>query len=162
MYPETIAPQTEQHLFTEEDLIQYEQAGNSQRFVNLLVDWLLLRFVLVKLAGYVVGIMLGLYFPEFSMKLTDMGLEVLFIMYIVWSLATIFYYTTCEALFRGQTLGKLISGSRAIRDNGEQLRFKDALLRSLCRCVWPFEWFSGFGHRPWHDSLTNTSVVRVR
>jgi hypothetical protein len=40
------------------------------------------------------------------------------------------------------------------------LTFKDALLRSLCRLI-PFEVFSGFGV-PWHDSLTNTMVVKKR
>jgi uncharacterized RDD family membrane protein YckC len=31
------------------------------------------------------------------------------------------YYTLCEKLFRGQTLGKLITGTRAIRTDGEKL-----------------------------------------
>ena len=68
------------------------------------------------------------------------------------------YYTLCEKLFRGQTLGKLITGTKSLRTDGEELTFKDALLRSLCRLV-PFEVFSGFGV-PWHDSWTNTMVVK--
>jgi uncharacterized RDD family membrane protein YckC len=65
-----------------------------------------------------------------------------------------------KKLFRGQTLGKLFTGTRAIRTDGEELTFKDALLRSLCRLI-PFEVFSGFGV-PWHDSLTITMVVKKR
>jgi uncharacterized RDD family membrane protein YckC len=159
MYPETSTAQTEQHLFTEEDLIQHEQAGNSQRFVSLLIDTLLMWFGLSKLTGFVVGLGLGLFFPEFDFR---GGFEIILLIYIIWVFNTILYYTVCEKLFRGYTLGKLVSGTRAIRDNGEELRFKDALLRSLGRCVWPIEWLSGFGDRPWHDSWSNTSVVRVR
>lgn len=161
MYPETGATQTQEHLFTEEDLNQYEQAGSGQRFVNLLIDVLLMRFGLSMLTGYVVGEILVNYFPEFTIRILDKGFEYYLTIYIIGAVNIIFYYTICETLFRGYTLGKLISGTRAIRENGEELRFKDALLRSLCRLV-PFEWFSGFGYRPWHDSWTNTTVVRTR
>jgi uncharacterized RDD family membrane protein YckC len=68
------------------------------------------------------------------------------------------YYSLCEKLFRGQTLGKLITATCALRTDGEELTFKDALLRSLCRLV-PLEVFSGFGV-PWHDAWTNTMVVK--
>src|SRR5258706_8425847 len=71
------------------------------------------------------------------------------------------YYTICEKTFRGYTLGKLITGTRAIRDDGTELTFKDALLRSLSRLV-PLELLSGFAFRPWHDSWTKTQVIRAR
>jgi len=66
----------------------------------------------------------------------------------------------CEKAFKGRTLGKVISGTRAIRNDGGELTLKDALLRSLSRLV-PFEVFSGFG-TPWHDSWTNTQVIKAR
>ena len=71
------------------------------------------------------------------------------------------YYTFCELAFKGYTLGKLITGTKAIRNDGQPLMFKDTLLRSLSRMV-PFEVFSGFGDKPWHDSWTNTTVVKAR
>ena len=42
-----------------------------------------------------------------------------------------------------------------------ELTFKDALLRSLSRCV-PFEVLSGFSTLTWHDSWTGTMVVKAR
>lgn len=161
MYPETSTTQTEQHLFTEEDLNQYQDASTGQRFLNLLIDVLLMRYALSRLTGYVVMQILINYFPDFTMNILDLGFEYYLTLYIIGAFTTIFYYTVCETLFRGYTLGKLITGTRAIRQNGDELRFKDALLRSLCRLV-PFEWFSGFGYKPWHDSWTNTMVVKTR
>lgn len=161
MYPDTNAGQAEQHLFTEDDLNQYQEASNGQRFLNLLIDVLLMRFGLSLLTGRLVGELLVNYFPEFTIKLLDKGFEYYLTIYIIGAVNIIFYYTIFEAFFRGHTLGKLITGTRAIRENGEELRFTDALLRSLCRLI-PFEWFSGFGYRPWHDSWTRTIVIKTR
>jgi uncharacterized RDD family membrane protein YckC len=161
MYPETSAVQLDQDLFTEEDLNQYQEASNGQRFLNLLIDVLLMRYVLSWGVGYVLGMVLAKFFPEFLIAILDEGFEYYLISYIISALTITLYYTICEKLFNGYTLGKIITGTRAIRENGEELRFKDALLRSLCRLV-PFEWFSGFGYRPWHDTWTNTVVVKTR
>lgn len=161
MYPETSTAQTEQHLFTDEDLNQYQEASTGQRFLNYLIDALVMRFGLSMLTGWLVGEILVNYFPEFTIKFLDEGFEYYLTLYFIAIINYLFYYTICEAFFRGYTLGKLIAGTRAIRQTGEELRFKDALLRSLCRLV-PFEIFSGFGYRPWHDSWTNTMVIKAR
>ncbi|MBK6634385.1 MAG: hypothetical protein IPG38_08770 [Chitinophagaceae bacterium] len=55
----------------------------------------------------------------------------------------------------------MVTGTRAIRQDGNELTFKDALLRSLCRLV-PFEVFSGFNILTWHDSWTETMVIKAR
>ncbi|HEX2627520.1 MAG TPA: RDD family protein, partial [Chitinophagaceae bacterium] len=67
----------------------------------------------------------------------------------------------CEKLFQGYTIGKLLTGTRAVRNDGKELTWKDAIVRSLCRMI-PFEVLSGFAYRPWHDSITKTTVVQVR
>ena len=66
-----------------------------------------------------------------------------------------------EKLFKGYTVGKLITGTRAIREDGKELTFKNAILRSLSRMV-PFEPFSAFGGSPWHDRWTKTRVIKSR
>jgi uncharacterized RDD family membrane protein YckC len=85
----------------------------------------------------------------------------LLILYLVGILNYLLYYTFCEKVFKGYTLGKLITGTRAIRDDGNELTFKDAILRSLSRLV-PFEALSAFGYSPWHDSWTKTTVIKSR
>ena len=81
--------------------------------------------------------------------------------YLIAILNYLFYYTLCEKLFRGYTLGKLITGTRAVKENGQELSFTDAILRSLSRMV-PFEAFSAFGGHPWHDRWTKTMVIKSR
>ena len=89
------------------------------------------------------------------------GAGVILIAYLVVIFNYLIYYTACEKLFRGYTLGKLISGTRAIRQDGQELTLKNAFMRSLSRLV-PFELFSGFNTLAWHDKWTDTMVIRSR
>ncbi|KAF1712957.1 RDD family protein [Pseudoxanthomonas sacheonensis] len=71
------------------------------------------------------------------------------------------YYIPQEAAF-GFTLGKLITGTRVVNENGEKPTFVQAVLRTICRFI-PFEAFSVLLTDPargWHDSLAKTYVVR--
>jgi len=53
------------------------------------------------------------------------------------------------------------TGSRAVRQGGGELTLKDVLSSSLSRCM-PFEVFSGFNTLTWHDSRTDTMVIKAR
>ena len=143
--------------------IQYTQASTGQRFVNWLIDNLLMRFGLSYLTGTVVGLLLAKLFPDYAMRIvySEDRSDLILIGFIIVIFNYLVYYTFCEKVFKGYTLGKVISGTRAIRDDGKELTFKDAFLRTLSRLV-PFEPFSTFGERPWHDSWTKTSVVKTR
>ena len=142
---------------------QYTQANQGQRFLNFLIDNLLMRYGLSYLTGYAVGFIMAKLFPLFTLRLvySNDKMDLLLLGYILGIFNYLFYYTICEKVFKGYTLGKLITGTRAIRDDGKELTFKDCLLRTLCRLI-PFEPFSGLGDRPWHDSMTKTTVVKAR
>ena len=74
------------------------------------------------------------------------------------------YYIPQEA-FSGRTLGKLITGTKAISEDGTELTFGQVLGRTLCRFI-PFEAFSFLGGngrpRGWHDKIPKTKVISVR
>ena len=143
-------------------LFRFTQASRGERFANYLIDNLFMRFALSYLTGMVVGALLGVIAPDFlATVLYERGIwNLLLLSLLIGIFNYVIYYTLCEKLFRGQTLGKLITKTRAIRADGEELTFKDALLRSLSRLV-PFEVFSGFGD-PWHDTWTKTMVVKTK
>lgn len=144
-------------------IIQQEDASTGQRFLNYLIDNLLMQYGLSYLTGTIVGYLLATLFPDFMRSLIESGSEsgsMILLGYIIMIFNYIVYYTFCEKVFKGHTLGKLITGTRAIREDGEELTFKDAILRTLSRLV-PFEPFTGFG-TPWHDSWTKTRVVKTR
>jgi uncharacterized RDD family membrane protein YckC len=162
---ENVNPEQPTDLF--DDHIEYTLAGQGQRFLNFLIDGLFMRFALSLATGYLFGyILLGIA-PDFLAEVAyeiDGGEKT----WRFWVLSItlgyfnyLIYYTICEKAFKGYTLGKLLTGTRAIREDGQELTFKDAILRTLSRIV-PFEVFSGFAERPWHDTWTKTMVVKSR
>lgn len=158
-------PPQEESIFSDElhNLVQYEQATKGQRFLNLIIDNALMNWGLSYITGTAIGYLLGTLFPEYMLSIVENrdSIDLLVIGYIGAFFNYLIYYTICEKAFKGYTLGKLISGTRAIRNDGSELTFKDAFLRSLSRLV-PFEPLSGFGQSPWHDSWTKTTVVKAR
>lgn len=159
-------PQEGADLF--QDHVEYTLASQGQRFLNLLIDALFMRFVLSMATGYLFGYILAAVAPEFLMEVAyeiEDGAPKTWRFWMLTFLLGYFnyliYYTICEKAFKGYTLGKLITGTRAIREDGHELTFKDAILRTLSRIV-PFEAFSGLGEKPWHDSWTKTMVIKSR
>jgi hypothetical protein len=76
--------------------------------------------------------------------------------YWLFPLYTIVYYLVLELLFH-QTIGKLHNNSFV---KIEQNRFGSILVRTLTRFI-PFEPFSFFGLKGWHDGFSKTSVVKI-
>jgi uncharacterized RDD family membrane protein YckC len=77
-------------------------------------------------------------------------------------LSYLVYYVVCEAVF-GVTIGKLITGTRVVDNEGRKPRLAQIVGRSLARFV-PFEPFSFFGTPAlgWHDRWSGTRVIRTR
>jgi uncharacterized RDD family membrane protein YckC len=146
--------------------VYYIPASKGHRFLNLVIDVLVMRFIVSQATGYLLAYTLLAIAPDFLLELASEndGEESwrFWLMFIVQGyINCLIYYPLCEKVFRGYTLGKLITGTKAIREDGQELTFKDALLRTLSRMV-PFYIVSGFGERPWHDSWTKTTVVKAR
>ena len=162
--PNTATNQPVDYLASLEDqAFQLTHATTAQRFLNFIIDNILMNYGLSFLTGAVVGGLLGAISPETLTAAVSqenvwsslwLSLSIGYFNYVV-------YYTLCEKLFKGKTLGKLITGTRAVRLDGTELNFKDSLLRSLCRIV-PFEAFSAFGGHPWHDTWTDTMVIKSK
>jgi len=150
-----------QDLFSEQDLFVYEEASAGQRFLNLLIDSLLMRFGLSNLTSFVVGRIIFVLSPETENYGFVNGFVIIAYFYLMSIVNILIYYTICEKAFNGKTLGKLITGTKAIMTNGHELSFKKAVLRSLTRVV-PFEVFSAFGGYTWHDKWTSTMVIKTR
>jgi uncharacterized RDD family membrane protein YckC len=150
------------------DLLQEEQdelgyvdpAGKGLRFANYLVDQLVLVVLLniVIIIWTVIATSSGGVTPEKYFASDDVFV-VLGRRILVSAILTILYYTVCETVMKGRTIGKLTTGTIAITQDGSPFTFKHALVRSLCRAI-PFEAISAFGYMPWHDSLSKTAVVR--
>ena len=143
-----------------DDARQYVQpAGAGLRFVNYLVDMIVFYavfFISMFLLG-IIAVSAGGDGEAFALFLNSITGKI-----IIW-LSTfamlVLVYTFIEGVTKGRSLGKLITSTIALREDGAAISWKDALMRSLCRCI-PFETFSGFSGYPWHDKLTKTMVVK--
>ncbi len=122
-------------------------ASAGQRFANYIID----------------AIVIACVFERYDSAITLMGmfnstqlimLSTLIINYIFY----LFYYPLLEALL-GYTCGKAITNTSVVDIEGQAIGWGKAFTRTLSRFV-PFEPFSAFGGKPWHDEWTNTYVIK--
>jgi uncharacterized RDD family membrane protein YckC len=133
------------------------QASAGKRLANYFID-LILFYILF----FVLGMIIAVVSPEslesdslfFDNPLLDRLLSV--VLFGV-------YMSLVEGIFKGRTLGKLITNTRAVNEDGSTISFSTAFGRGFYRIV-PFEPFSALGNPayPWHDKWTNTYVIDIR
>jgi uncharacterized RDD family membrane protein YckC len=131
-----------------------EPVSAGLRFANYLID-VVAFYIIAAIVGGIWGVSMaarGASSVEDAQGSVGMLYLVSFALFIA-------YYTVFEGATNGRTLGKLVTKTVVVKANGGPITFKDAFLRTLCRFI-PFEPFSAFGGRPWHDTITKTMVVK--
>jgi len=154
---ESYTTRPEEHLFDE---IHYQlvQAGGGKRFLNYLVD---------KVVFFIFMYCLTYTLIALQMRLTiDFNGNVAF-----FRLFSVVFNLLCYALFmaftefilKGKTVGKYLTGTRVVKQDGSPIGFRDAVLRGICRII-PFNVFSALGTvcYPWHDRLSKTYVINEK
>ncbi|QEC68537.1 RDD family protein [Panacibacter ginsenosidivorans] len=144
--------------FQQETMFATESASVGQRFINYFID-LIMFFIVI--AG--ISVIIQILFAVAGVTYEDAGNDTLsgnqlFNYLISYSIYVIFY-TFCEGASGGRTIGKLVTRTKAVREDETAITCKDAFMRSLCRIV-PFDVLSAFSGYPWHDKWTNTKVIR--
>lgn len=134
---------------------QYDYAGAGIRFLNYLIDTITF-YILSAIIGVIGGIVMVSTGTTFS---ADSGGAVQLLFLFAFLFIIILYYTVLEGS-KGKTLGKLITKTKVVTEDGDPITYKQAFLRTLTRFV-PFEPFSAFfGLTMWHDQWTRTVVVK--
>jgi len=138
---------------------EWVHASHGKRFVNFLID----------IIGYYIFIFLSfiviyLIIPEVynSPNGESKGyLEFVFI--ILYFFSFFIYYALFELATGGRSLGKLITGTKAVNVDGSKMSAGTVFKRNIIRMV-PFEIFSYFGTPcyPWHDSWSDTMVIDIK
>ncbi len=144
----------EQHLFAER-VYHLSQASSLKRFANYIID--LLSFYAV---ATTVGVIIALVNPSFIEALENENPGLNIVERLISLLLYGLYMFAIEAIFKGKSLGKLITGTRAVNEDGTNVSLKAAFLRGLSRAV-PFNALSALGNPPypWHDRWTKTYVI---
>ncbi len=130
--------------------VELPDASRSRRFGTLLIDYLGMIAMFV-VAAVAIMLMFGEAGNAFLERTPDalIGLPL-----------QLGYYLLFEGLW-GRTPGKFIMGTLVVTATGLRPRFMQVFKRTLCRFI-PFEPLSFFGQRGWHDSISDTRVVRMR
>jgi uncharacterized RDD family membrane protein YckC len=127
------------------------------RFVNYLVDQIVMGVIVNGIKYGLAILSSGQNYNDHMLLQDDMS-ALLYGLLLSFGV-TFSYYVVFETASNGRTVGKMLTGTIAITQDGTPFTFKHALLRTLCRFI-PFEPFSAFGYMPWHDSMTKTAVVK--
>lgn len=134
-----------------EEARNYPIADKGLRFANYMVDYICITVLTIIIFIPIVIISGDDSFIDESNSLIE---------YFIGAIAMTFYYTISEYFFKGKTIGKLVTKTRAVTLENQTMDFSTTLRRSLTRVV-PFEGFSFLGNMPtgWHDRWTDTKVI---
>ena len=139
---------------------RFEYASSGQRFLNYLIDQVLIKFLLYWIYYFLNFGKLPLYNSIIRLENGEFNLD-LFSVALSSALVAGIYFII-EGASGGLTIGKLITGTKAVKEDGySRVNWNDAFVRSLCRLV-PFEPLSGLMGYPWHDRWSKTAVIKTR
>jgi uncharacterized RDD family membrane protein YckC len=138
------------------DLVTHNvKASTGKRFANYIID-LISFYVIVLLIGVLWAVVSPSTIESLNNDSPGFGLLDRIITLFVYGLIM----GVIEGITKGKSLGKLITGTRAVNEDGSAINFQTAMFRGLCRAV-PFNQLSALGSPsyPWHDKWTNTEVI---
>ncbi|MBD3582329.1 RDD family protein [Flavobacterium selenitireducens] len=129
------------------------RASKGQRFANYIID-LFAVYGLFFLFAFVWG------FVRVAMgdSAEAFGTDEQYKFTLLFILLYFIYYTAFES-YGGRTIGKMITGTMVVTNEGEKPEAANIAGRTLCRLI-PFDNFSFLGERGWHDSISKTDVVK--
>ena len=132
------------------------RATHGQRFANYLID-VFVFYILI--FGF--GVLIALISPSILAGIDDgPGFSLLDRLFTLIFYAL--YMGIQETIFKGRSIGKLISGTKAVNFDGSQINAGKAFTRGFSRAV-PFCVLSALGSPciPWQDKWTDTIVIDV-
>jgi uncharacterized RDD family membrane protein YckC len=134
-------------------------ATHGQRFSNWLIDMLMQVILLFIILVFVIAIAESngnKAFQNYLMNMNTIG------QYTLTSCLVLLYYNVFEVFF-ARTIGKFITNTIVVDENGNTPDHQTILVRSVCRLI-PLYGFSllGMPARGWHDSISKTYVVNKK
>lgn len=132
-------------------------ASQGQRFINFAIDYII-RIVLGLLIGALIGVIcVFMGNDELLNSIDQMGKVTEYLL----GLIILFVYYTLTALIFKRSIAKFLTQTLVVFEDGSTPDNVTFMKRTLCRMI-PFDAFSFLGtpSRGWHDTITNTYVVK--
>ena len=129
--------------------LSYCRASSGKRFANYIIDTIVFYIV-----AFGLGIVIGILKPNLLVGVDDLSLRLVLLLFY----GIVMFMT--EAMSNGRSIGKLITGTRAVNVDGTNMSFQKAFVRNIVRAI-PFNALSALGTPsiPWHDRWSDTMVV---
>ncbi|WP_312765338.1 RDD family protein [Epilithonimonas sp.] len=140
-------------------IVDRNQAEKLLRFVNFLIDYFftyLLVILFYAMMMFIYSFVSGIDYLTVADKVA--GINSFLDRLVTAFFYALFMYLT-EMISKGRSLGKLITGTMVVNENGGLPTGNDFLKRNFSRIV-PFDALSFFGSNGWHDSWSDTKVVK--
>lgn len=137
-------------------------ASKSKRFANYIIDRILF-YLFFAVIGFIIAIIAELLGSEETLQfLYDLENISSLLDTLITTIIFLIFYFILESTSQ-RTIGKLITQTKVVLENGEKPSIETIIIRSLCRVI-PFEPFSFFGNIPrgWHDTISKTYVVDIK
>lgn len=129
-----------------------------KRLLTLVIDIAMLC-VIVIILGVIAGILALMGYDGFALWFDEMdGLTDR-----VFTITIFVVYLFTMELLTQRTVGKYITGTMVVSEDGSKPEPRSIMIRALCRII-SFEAFSFLGSYPrgWHDSASGTYVVDAK
>lgn len=140
-------------------IVDRNQAEKLLRFINFLIDYFFTYLLVILLYA----VMMVIYSFVSGIDYLIVADKVSNINSFLDRLVTAFFYALfmylTETISKGRSLGKLITGTMVVKENGGLPTGNDFLKRNFSRIV-PFDALSFLGSLGWHDSWSDTRVVK--
>ena len=131
-----------------------EIASQGKRFLNLIIDQIILR-------AFIYG--LNIAIVQIGIRSVSVGaMSTTFLIAAINTAIFLCYFVVSEYYF-GQTIAKCITGTIVVAVDGTSPSLLQIVGRTFCRLI-PFDCLSFLSERPmgWHDKLSGTRVVMTR
>lgn len=131
-------------------------ATHSQRFLNWLADMVIQVLLLFVILVFIMAIAETNGNKALQQYIVNMNTVA---QYTVSAVILLVYYNVFEIFF-SRTVGKFITNTIVVDENGDAPGYEMIMVRSLCRLI-PLYGISllGIPPRGWHDSISKTYVV---
>ena len=142
-------------------VVTSNKADKIYRFINYIVDFALSIFIIWILIALYAFIKYFIYGVELEQTAYELERLNGFVDRVLTILMYAFIMFLTEKLTNGRSLGKLLTGTKVVKTDRSPLTTDDLLKRNFSRAV-PFDAISFWGNNGWHDSWSDTRVVRIK
>ncbi|MFY9307726.1 MAG: RDD family protein [Bacteroidia bacterium] len=148
---QTMKPATDENYQAQQKEDEFIDASKWQRFFHHVLDTFICLLLLSPLSRLSYELGVGAVERVAGQSMAIFTLLVLF---------SLIYFPFFETVF-GATPAKFLTETRTTTSDGDKIDFKLSVLRTFCRYI-PFEPFSFLGSRGWHDSISETRVIKEK